>query len=52
MPTQLSAFAMVLQERKAALLSCWQAGVHELPGAAELAGPALRDHIPQFIDET
>ena len=42
---------MVLQERKAALLSCWQAGVRELPGAAELAGPALRDHIPQFIDE-
>ncbi len=51
MPTQLAAFALVLQQQKSALLARWQATVRELPGATTLNGPALRDHIPQFIDE-
>ena len=33
------------------LIARWQSEVGELPGAAGLDGPALRDHIPQFIDE-
>lgn len=33
------------------LIARWQSEVRELPGAARLDGPALRDHIPQFIDE-
>ncbi len=33
------------------LVARWQAAVCALPGAAQLDGPTLRDHIPQFIDE-
>ena len=51
MPTQLAAFAIVLQQQKEALLGRWLAAVRELPGATTLAGPNMRDHIPQFIDE-
>ena len=51
MPAQLAALAVVLHENKATLFARWQAAVRELPGAAHLDGPALRDHIPQFIDE-
>ncbi len=51
MPTQLPAFSGILREKKATLIACWHASVRALPGAAELDGPALRDHIPQFIDE-
>ena len=51
MPTQLAALAAVLRENKSTLVARWQATVCELPGAAHLDGPTLRDHIPQFIDE-
>ena len=51
MPAQLIALANILRDQKTALLARWQASVCELPGAAKLDGPALRDHIPQFIDE-
>ena len=51
MPTQLAALAAVLREHKTTLIASWQNAVCELPGAAHLDGPALRDHIPQFIDE-
>ena len=51
MPTQLAALATVLRDNKPALVARWQSAVCELPGAAELDGPALRDHIPQFLDE-
>jgi len=51
MTDQLAIFAIVLHEHKAVLFARWQAGVSELPGAADLKGPALRDHIPEFIDE-
>ena len=51
MPTQLAALATALRENKTTLIARWQAAVSELPGASNLDGPALRDHIPQFIDE-
>lgn len=51
MSTQLSAFSGILRQKKATLIGCWEASVRALPGAAELDGPALLDHIPQFVDE-
>ena len=51
MPTSLAALAAVFRENKATLIARWQSAVCELPGAALLDGPALRDHIPQYIDE-
>ena len=51
MIVQLLALASVLRDQKATLFARWQAVVCELPGAARLDGPTLRDHIPQFIDE-
>lgn len=51
MPTQLAALAAILRENKTTLIGRWQATVCELPGAAHLDGPTLRDHVPQFIDE-
>ena len=51
MPTQLAALATVLREHKTTLIASWQSAVCELPGAAHLDGPTLRDHVPQFIDE-
>lgn len=47
----LAALAVVLNDHKATLLQRWKESVSQLPGAAELDAPALRDHIPQFIDE-
>lgn len=47
----LCELAAVLETRKAVLYERWRAVVCELPGAANLDGPTLRDHIPQFIDE-
>ncbi len=51
MQPQLAALAAALRDHKTTLFTRWQAVVSELPGAADLDGPALRDHIPQFIDE-
>jgi two-component system phosphate regulon sensor histidine kinase PhoR len=51
MINQLPALAVALHANRATLFASWQAVVCELPGAANLDGPALRDHIPQFIDE-
>ena len=51
MPAQLAALAAVLRENRSTLIACWEASVRQLPGAAHLDGLALRDHIPQFIDE-
>jgi len=51
MIVQLVALASVLRDQKATLFARWQRVVCELPGAARLDGPTLRDHIPQFIDE-
>ncbi len=50
-PNQLHALPKLLREEKAALIAHWLACLQQLPGAADLKGPALRDHIPQFIDE-
>ncbi|MDB6072621.1 MAG: sasA, partial [Verrucomicrobiaceae bacterium] len=51
MTDQLAVLAMTLSQHKATLYSRWEAVVSELPGAAKLPNPTLRDHIPQFIDE-
>ena len=51
MPNQLASLAAALRENKTTLIARWLASVSELPGAAHLDGPALRDHIPQFIEE-
>jgi two-component system phosphate regulon sensor histidine kinase PhoR len=51
MIVQLAALASVLREQKATLFARWETVVGELPGAARLDVPTLRDHIPQFIDE-
>jgi len=51
MIVQLVALASALRNQKATLFERWQAVVCELPGAARLDGPTLRDHIPQFIEE-
>lgn len=48
---QLAALSVVLREQKQTLISRWKAVVSELAGAAHLNALALRDHIPQFIDE-
>ncbi len=50
-PTQLAAFSSLLREKKDRLIESWGAAVRALPGAAHLDGPALRDHIPQFVTE-
>ena len=51
MTDQLAVLAMTLSQHKAALYARWEAVVSELPGAANLPIPTLRDHIPQFIEE-
>ncbi len=51
MTNPLAALAVVLREQKETLFTRWESVISELPGAAELDAPALRDHIPQFIDE-
>ena len=51
MVTQLTALAAALRDHQADILARWQVAVSQLPGAAKLDFPALRDHIPQFIDE-
>ncbi|MDB6139377.1 MAG: sasA [Verrucomicrobiaceae bacterium] len=51
MTDQLAVLAIVLNEHKATLIARWLAVISSLPGAANLSGPTLRDHIPQFIDE-
>jgi two-component system phosphate regulon sensor histidine kinase PhoR len=51
MINQLAALASVLRDQKATLFARWEAVVRKLPGAANLDGLALRDHIPQFIDD-
>lgn len=50
-PNQLPALPKLLREKKEVLIAHWLASLQQLPGAADLKGPALRDHIPQFIDE-
>lgn len=51
MTDQLAVLALTLSQHKTTLYSRWEAVVSELPGAANLNGPMLRDHIPQFIEE-
>jgi len=51
MSNQLAKLAVVLREKKLTLVALWNTGVSELAGAARLDASALRDHIPQFIDE-
>ena len=51
MHESLNAAARILRESKPALIDHWHAAVRRLPGAAQLGSLALRDHIPQFIDE-
>lgn len=51
MPTHLASLASALHEQKATLLTRWETDVRALPSAAQLDALALRDHIPQFVDE-
>ncbi len=51
MSNQLPALAVALDDHKDTIFSRWHAVVSELPGAANLDGREVRDHIPQFIDE-
>jgi PAS domain S-box-containing protein len=47
-PRRLADF---LRERRSAILDCWEAAVRQLGPAQGLRGPALLDHIPQFLEE-
>lgn len=51
MISQLFALSQVLDDHRSVLFERWRKGVSQLPSAVNLDAPALRDHIPQFIDE-
>ena len=51
MISKLAALALTLDDHRIVLFERWKKVVSQLPSAANLDGPALQDHIPQFIDE-
>ena len=44
-------FAAFIRERKHEIIARWMDAAQELPSARALSALAIRDHIPEMLDE-